>query len=285
MDSLNLHLVIPSVLLAFGSAHAAGKSKAGFWAFLLLAVPMYLQLFSGMLLNIVAVSVVLGFVYAKSSGLQNLLYGIVDAGRALLSDVGSLFSGMFSWIGKLKPTGRKTGSHNQNYQHTDQQQRAWQEEQARREREQEAKARRQQSKKQQKQQSRQSHNRQQEQQRQQQEQRQRQQQEQAYQRQQEQERQRQREWEQQEQARRQREQEDAKRRQERAMREAEEKDTRSPLEILNLQAGFTQQELKAAYKRASAQCHPDKWANKPAAIRKAMEEEQKRINWAYQQLK
>lgn len=62
-------------------------------------------------------------------------------------------------------------------------------------------------------------------------------------------------------------------------------DNRSPLEILGLQAGFTQQELKKAYRRESARCHPDKWAGKPEHIQKAMEEEQKLVNQAYQQLK
>lgn len=62
-------------------------------------------------------------------------------------------------------------------------------------------------------------------------------------------------------------------------------DQRTPLEILGLQSDFSTQELKQAYSRESARCHPDKWVSKPDAIRKMMEEEQKLINWAYQQLK
>ena len=60
---------------------------------------------------------------------------------------------------------------------------------------------------------------------------------------------------------------------------------RTPIEILGLQSRFSTQELKQAYSRESARCHPDKWVSKPEAIRKMMEEEQKLINWAYRQLK
>lgn len=62
-------------------------------------------------------------------------------------------------------------------------------------------------------------------------------------------------------------------------------DTRSHREILGLDVGFSQDELKKAFKRESARCHPDKWAGKPEHLREAMEEEQKLINKAYQALK
>ena len=62
-------------------------------------------------------------------------------------------------------------------------------------------------------------------------------------------------------------------------------DTRSNSEILGLSPGFTQEELKKAYRRERARCHPDKWVGKPEHIQKAMEEEQKLVNRAYEILK
>ena len=62
-------------------------------------------------------------------------------------------------------------------------------------------------------------------------------------------------------------------------------ESRSNLEILGLKEGFTSDELKTAYKRESARCHPDKWMNKPEAIQKIMEQEMKLINRAYELLK
>lgn len=61
-------------------------------------------------------------------------------------------------------------------------------------------------------------------------------------------------------------------------------DGRKPEEILGLNSGFTQIELKAAYQRESNRTHPDKWANKPDSIKAVMEHEQKLINLAYQKL-
>lgn len=61
-------------------------------------------------------------------------------------------------------------------------------------------------------------------------------------------------------------------------------DGRKPEEILGLNSGFTQAELKAAYQRESNRTHPDKWANKPDSIKAVMEKEQKLINLAYQKL-
>lgn len=62
-------------------------------------------------------------------------------------------------------------------------------------------------------------------------------------------------------------------------------DRRSSLEVLGLSSGFSQEELKRAYKRESARCHPDKWMGKPEHLRLAMEEEQRLINRAYAALK
>jgi len=99
-----------------------------------------------------------------------------------------------------------------------------------------------------------------------------------------------------------RQQEEAKRRAEEARKQREEQakkesktegkteskaktDKRTPEEILGLKPGFTQEQLKEAYRRESNRTHPDKWEGKPEHIRKLMEEEQKRINWAFEQLK
>jgi len=64
-----------------------------------------------------------------------------------------------------------------------------------------------------------------------------------------------------------------------------EKDTRTPLEILGLASEFTQAELKKARNAALMRCHSDKWADKPKTMQKVMEEETKKINWAYEKLK
>lgn len=62
-------------------------------------------------------------------------------------------------------------------------------------------------------------------------------------------------------------------------------DGRKPEQVLGLPPDFTQADLKAAYQRESNRTHPDKWANKPDFIKKAMEREQTLINIAYQKLK
>ena len=62
-------------------------------------------------------------------------------------------------------------------------------------------------------------------------------------------------------------------------------DGRKPEQVLGLPPDFTQSELKMAYQRESNRTHPDKWANKPDFIKKAMEREQTLINMAYQKLK
>ncbi len=62
-------------------------------------------------------------------------------------------------------------------------------------------------------------------------------------------------------------------------------DTRTSLEILGLQSGFTQEELKKAYRKKTMKTHPDKWGQEPAHIQKMMEEEFKLIRKAYEALK
>ena len=64
-----------------------------------------------------------------------------------------------------------------------------------------------------------------------------------------------------------------------------EKDLRSPRDILGLGQEFTPAELKKARNTALMRCHTDKWADKPKAMQKVMEEETKKINWAYEKLK
>lgn len=90
-----------------------------------------------------------------------------------------------------------------------------------------------------------------------------------------------------EQTRRQEEQrkleEEARRRAEEVKRKVEQatKDNRTPEQVLGIQPGFTYEELRKAYKVQCQRLHPDKWHDRPAHIREAMEEEQKRVNWAY----
>jgi len=62
-------------------------------------------------------------------------------------------------------------------------------------------------------------------------------------------------------------------------------DTRTSLEILGLKSGFTQQELKKAYKQKTMKTHPDKWEQEPTYIQKMMEEEFKLVKKAYETLK
>lgn len=62
-------------------------------------------------------------------------------------------------------------------------------------------------------------------------------------------------------------------------------DTRTSLEILGLKSGFTQQELKKAYRQKTMKTHPDKWEQEPIYIQKMMEEEFKLVKKAYETLK
>lgn len=63
------------------------------------------------------------------------------------------------------------------------------------------------------------------------------------------------------------------------------RDTRTFEEILGLSSGWTQDDLKTAYKRESQRLHPDKWTGKPANIQTIMEAEFKAVQQAYNHLK
>ena len=65
----------------------------------------------------------------------------------------------------------------------------------------------------------------------------------------------------------------------------EEEDTRSYEQILGLQSGWTEEDLKKAYQRECQRTHPDKWVGKSESLRKIMEEEYKAVQEAYRELK
>jgi len=60
---------------------------------------------------------------------------------------------------------------------------------------------------------------------------------------------------------------------------------RSYEEVLGLSAGWTEEDLKNAYKREAQRTHPDRWIGKPEHIRQIMEEEYKAVQEAYRKLK
>lgn len=62
-------------------------------------------------------------------------------------------------------------------------------------------------------------------------------------------------------------------------------DTRSAEEVLGLRGTFTLAELKKAWRREAARWHPDQLRNKPPHLVKQAEEELKRINGAFDELK
>jgi hypothetical protein len=62
-------------------------------------------------------------------------------------------------------------------------------------------------------------------------------------------------------------------------------ENRSYEQVLGLPLGWTQEDLKNAYKRESQRTHPDKWIGKPEQIRQVMEAEFKAIQKAYDKLK
>lgn len=62
-------------------------------------------------------------------------------------------------------------------------------------------------------------------------------------------------------------------------------ENRSYEQVLGLPVGWTQDDLKNAYKRESNRTHPDKWIGKPEQIRQVMEAEFKAIQKAYNKLK
>lgn len=63
------------------------------------------------------------------------------------------------------------------------------------------------------------------------------------------------------------------------------KDQRSFEDILGLPVGWTQDDLKTAYRRECQRLHPDKWMSKPIHIQTIMEEEYKAVRNAYDKLK
>lgn len=60
---------------------------------------------------------------------------------------------------------------------------------------------------------------------------------------------------------------------------------RDPEAVLGLKTGYTDEDLRTAYKREAGRTHPDKWIGKPEAIRQMMEAEYKAIQEAYKILK
>lgn len=60
---------------------------------------------------------------------------------------------------------------------------------------------------------------------------------------------------------------------------------RSYEEVLGLEAGWTEEDLKTAYKREAQRTHPDRWIGKPQAMRDMMEAEYKAVQEAYRRLK
>jgi DnaJ domain len=56
---------------------------------------------------------------------------------------------------------------------------------------------------------------------------------------------------------------------------------RDPVAVLGLKSGYTDEDLRTAYKREAGRTHPDKWIGKPEAIRQLMEAEYKAIQEAY----
>lgn len=60
---------------------------------------------------------------------------------------------------------------------------------------------------------------------------------------------------------------------------------RSYEEVLGLPTGWTQDDLKKAYKNECQRTHPDKWIGKPQAMQDMMEGEYKAVQEAYRKLK
>jgi hypothetical protein len=61
-------------------------------------------------------------------------------------------------------------------------------------------------------------------------------------------------------------------------------DTRTPEEVLGVEPGCRYDELKKAYRLQCQRLHPDRWQDRPPHIRAMLEEEQKRVNVAFQTL-
>lgn len=60
---------------------------------------------------------------------------------------------------------------------------------------------------------------------------------------------------------------------------------RSYEQILGLSKGWTQDDLKTAYKRECQRTHPDKWTGKTESLKQIMEAEYKAVQEAYKKLK
>lgn len=58
-------------------------------------------------------------------------------------------------------------------------------------------------------------------------------------------------------------------------------DKRTSEQILGLTSPYTKDDLKKAYREKSKKVHPDNWTGMPVKLQKEMEEEQKRVNAAY----
>ncbi|MEZ5536397.1 MAG: J domain-containing protein [Thiolinea sp.] len=266
----NWHTAIILSLMAFGTGHAVFRSRVGFWKFLLfvmIGLPLYLEFQGVSFFPLTVICLMLGFAYAHRDTvmviLENVWYRI------------SCMAGLFRHHDSGANSQQSNHRHNPDSgrSHSEAAQQTWQEEQARRE--QEAKAQRQQ----QQQKSGQQHGHQERKNNKPKSER-------------EQWKRKKAEYQQRREQQRQHEQKKQEYQQEQKRTGSTssevttpERDTRNPMEVLGLQPGFTAEELKKAYKRESARCHPDRWQNKPEAIRKMMEQEQKQVNWAYQQLK
>jgi len=61
-------------------------------------------------------------------------------------------------------------------------------------------------------------------------------------------------------------------------------DTRTPEEVLGVQPGYSLEQLKHAYRQQCQRLHPDRWQDRPPHIRVMLEEEQKKVNVAFQTL-
>lgn len=61
-------------------------------------------------------------------------------------------------------------------------------------------------------------------------------------------------------------------------------DTRTPEEVLGVELGCSLEDLKHAYRQQCQRLHPDRWQDRPPHIRAMLEEEQKRVNVAFQTL-
>lgn len=66
---------------------------------------------------------------------------------------------------------------------------------------------------------------------------------------------------------------------------AQPQDIRTAEQILGLASGWTQEDLKTAYRREAQRIHPDKWRWKPTHVYDVMEAEFKTIQQAYNSLK